>query len=141
MQFKSFDRALFEANDKRARDAIKNYLGEECTDNPDIYGPDLMYKGKFIEVEVCKSWKGGAYPYPDASIPGRKGKWKELNIEFWRLSNDLSNVQITRGDQLDVKFLREIPNKYMREGEHFYRIPKELVLELDLKGDKDGETN
>lgn len=132
MEFKSFDRALFEANDKRAREAIKAYLGSGCKDNPDIYGPDLIFEGRYIEAEICKSWKSGPYPYKEASVPGRKGKWKDLDIEFWRLSNDLSKVQITKGNQLKEQYLIEVPNRYMNEGEFFYRIPKELVVEITL---------
>lgn len=138
MQFKSFDRALFEANDARARKAIKDYLGPECVDNEDIYGPDLIYKGKFIEVEVCKRWTD-KFPYQTASVPGRKGKWKHLDIEYWMLSNDLSKVMITPGKQLLDKFLIEVPNRYVSSGEYFYRVPLENVTEIVITKDTSDE--
>lgn len=131
MEFKSFDRALFEENDRRAREAVKKHLGAGCIDNDDVYGPDLIFNGKFIEVEVVKKWSK-KFPYPVTNIPGRKGKWKDLDIEYWRLSNDLSKAQIIQGNQLIEKYLSEVPNRYMSAGEFFYRIPVKEVIEITL---------
>ena len=133
MEFKSFDRKLFADNDTRARAAVKLYLGDSCIDNKDIYGPDLIYRNRYIEVEICRAWKTDKFPYTETSIPGRKGKWRDLDIEFWRLSDDLSRAHVIKGSQLTNEYLVEVPNKCVKEGEFFYRIPIDLVDEIILK--------
>ena len=118
---KPFDRKLFEENDLRGREAVKGHLGAECVDNPDLYGPDLRIGDLWVEVDICRSWVD-EYPYQTVTLPKRKGKWRHLNIEFWRLSNDLSKVIIIPGNKIKEKNLVEIPNKYISSGELFYQI-------------------
>jgi hypothetical protein len=144
--YKQFDREVFEAEDRRARDAVIAALAEEglyARDNDDKYGPDLMlYHGYrhigYIEVEVKRAWRPPtssvglsdepAFPFPTVQVPERKLKFAGNNrtrktCDFWVLRSDLSFGLIITDKVLRTSPLVEVPNSMVASGELFITVP------------------
>lgn len=137
---KKFDPKLFDEFDRRAKNIVTQVFPllypDKCyvvTENKDKYGPDLVCSvdGKlvgFIEVEVKTNWSNGLFPFPDVNIPKRKGDLsKYLNMVYVVLSKDLSVGLWIKGDKLKSASLTEVPNKYEKSGEFFYKVPVNQV--------------
>lgn len=125
MRRKRFDRDLYNKNDKLAKDAMLKHLGKGWKENPKKTAPDLISDDgeSYVEVEIKRVWKGEKFQYPDVQLPQRKGKWKDLDIEFYILNNELTHAIKIKASSLKDKYLREVPNKYVYAGEYFYGIP------------------
>ena len=131
---KPFDKALFEQNDYKAREIVKDYIGASglyVRDNPDIYGPDLIvYKGfkplSYVEVEIKKVWKAGQdeFPWKTIQLPERKSKFLNLGlpIEFFILREDMQMAVVIPDYVISSKQLKEVKNKYVAEGEKFFQV-------------------
>ena len=135
MKKKRFDKTLYEQNDKIAKDAILKYLGSGWKENPKKRDPDIISDDglKFVEVEIKRVWKGAAFPYGDIQLPYRKGKWKDLDIVFYVLNNEQTHAIKIPRTSLKDKYLREVPNKYVYEGEYFYGIPMDECEIIELQ--------
>jgi hypothetical protein len=140
---KPFDKALYNRFDGPAKEAVCQHLslsGYVVTIPPENYGADLYAVKQMVkiyhEVEVSRSWKEAKHPFFLGSIPERKIRLARLHINeplyFWMLRLDLKRALIFPGFRLRDKFLVEVPNKIIDEGEYFYRIPKSLGKEFDL---------
>lgn len=141
--YKPFDEDLYNKFDGPAKQAVSNHLslcGYAVFVPPENYGADLYSEFKEIriyhEVEVSQGWEKNEHPYPKGSIPERKIRLvnRHMNepLYFWMLRADLKRALVFPGFRLRDRFLVEVPNKMIPEGEMFYRIPKELGKEFDL---------
>jgi hypothetical protein len=129
---KPFDKALFEANDKRGRDIVKTFfttLEIQATDNPDAYAVDLILsrEGKkigYAEVEIRHNWKTEEFPYDTLNVPSRKKKLLENDLPTYFFSiNSIGNRMFVATDEVVLTSpLQENKNKYVREGEMFYKV-------------------
>jgi hypothetical protein len=138
---KKFSTDLFSSYDSPARAAVMEYVsrnGLYIQQNDDKYGPDLVvFKGfkphYYIEAEVKRVWKPeqDRFPWSTIQIPERKGKFLKLGkpIEFWVLREDLARAIIIPDFVISNSPLVEVKNKFIKEGELFFRI--ELV-ECDI---------
>ena len=132
---KPFSKKLYGSNDEDARTAVKAHLGRLCEDNPDQYGVDLMYRDKMIEVEIKQHWGLENYfPFQTVQIAQRKGKFADTNTEFWILNRYINRAIIIPSSALRKKYLKEVPNRYVKEGEFFYCIPVRLCEVIKLTG-------
>lgn len=139
---KRFDPALYAENDAIARTTVKDLLkGTEfqVLDNPKKRGVDLLvYKDSEhianIECEIKKVWKGEDFPYESVQIPERKQKYAELEKPtiFVMLNNDKSQYLALSGATLLGSPKKEVPNKYVYSGEHFFQVDKTQVVFNDL---------
>lgn len=157
-QYKQFDRELFEQQDQRTRSAVMEYLASEglyCTQNPDLYGPDLLvYRGYsklyYIEVECKLVWNNQhdpstgqrVFPWPTVQLPERKAKFtrKRLPVEFWILSKDLQTAVIIPDNVIDSSMLVPVSNRLVSEGELFFQVPVSECIIKDLRINNE-ETN
>jgi hypothetical protein len=141
--YKKFDKDLYTKFDGPGKQAVEDHLtlsGYDVTVPPENYGADLYaVKGQiriYHEVEVSQAWKEKEHPFPRGSIPERKIRLARLHISeplyFWMLRLDLKRALIFPGFRLRNRFLVEVPNRYIPEGEMFYRIPKSLGKEFDM---------
>jgi hypothetical protein len=134
---KQFNQDLHDQYDNFGRDKIIKYYadnGLELRNNPNQYGVDLIAyddgdKIGYVEVEVRQSWKENIFPFDSLHVPERKKKL---------LDNDLHTVLVsvncygTRAFICDYRIvlaspLLESPNKYIANGEKFYKVDTRLV--------------
>lgn len=140
---KKFEKDLYTQYDGPAKEAIKVHLGlmgHTVIVPPENYGPDLYsviaFRKCYHEVEVSQGWKCGEHPFEDGSIPERKQrlltKVEDNELFFWMLRKDLVRALVFPSTTLLDKYLVEVSNIKIKEGEYFYRIPKKLGKEFDL---------
>ena len=140
---KRFDSALYEENDRIAKEFVKNALkGTEyqVIENPKKRGVDLLlYKDSQhvanVECEIKRVWKTTDFPYDSVQIPERKTKYTELEkpTVFVMLNNDQSAYAAIPQQTLLNSPKKEVPNKYVYKGEMFYQVPVNTVHFNDIK--------
>lgn len=140
---KPFEKDVYNKYDGPAKEAMRIHLeaqGHTVTIPPENYDVDLFSDFHSIrmyhEVEVSEGWKLGDHPFPKGSVPERKHRLVELHpdvpLYFWMLRLDLKRAVVFSGKKLIDRWLIEVPNRKVPEGEFFYRIPKQLGKEFDL---------
>lgn len=145
MTRKRFDRQLYEANDKLAKENVLKLFNKmrkkyDVVDNPKKRGVDLFVErhGEHtfnIECEIKRVWKDQKFPYDSIQFPQRKKKFAELDKPtlFVMFNNDQSAfVAVTSNDLLSSP-LAEVPNKYVYKGEMFFQVPLEKAVFNNLK--------
>jgi hypothetical protein len=152
-EYKKFNAELHAKNDRLAKRICINFLPRilkrinfekyefvKVIQNEDKYGPDLkcLLGGKLIayfEPEIKYNWSGEkGFPFADLHIPERKEKFTKLGapISFVVLSRCLTRLAfVKRGDLLKSK-KHEVPNKYVKKGELFFKVPKGKVKFVSL---------
>jgi len=137
---KPFDKKLYDAFDLPAKNTVKEYLSKKFKEvreyTEDEYGPDLIVDNRFFaEVEVKQNWDKYDFPFETLNIPKRKEKYlKYGKILYFVLSKDMKRSIIVDGINLKKEYLREVPNKYVPEGEYFYQVPVSLCKIIDIIG-------
>ena len=145
---KRFSQTLFADNDESARNAVehlKHHFGvDEFRDSENRYTVDrqgwrdsthLMN----VEVEVKHNWKKGLdeFPYETIHLPERKEKYfrMERPTYFVIFSSDLKGA-IVFSDRTAMLHgaLKEVPNKFVPQGEMFFSIPIERTAWLKCGG-------
>jgi hypothetical protein len=134
---KQFNRALYEAYDSPARDALVSYLeakGHTIVNNEENYNVDVVsQKGGFTyfnEAEVKTAWKAD-WPtdWKEIRIPERKqrllDKHKDVMgvLNFYVLSQDMSQAWRIKDTLLTQDSLKEAKGRYIQKGEKFFHIP------------------
>ena len=146
MRTKEFSKRLHDQYDKFGRDIVKKYFQETsgivATDNPDIYGVDLILTsiGKrtgYAEVEVRNSWRGITFPYRDLNIPARKAKLLKrgpdgLSVLFFSINREGSALFYCNGQKVLKNAPVKLDNKYVK-GEHFYKVDLSDLIYRVLK--------
>jgi len=134
---KPFEKTLFNQYDAIAKETITKYLSKkyDVTENPDPYGPDLYVKNTcFAETEIKEIWTGFDFPFATVNIPARKEKYlKAGRVLFFVLSKNLKRAIVFEGKDLKKEYLKEVPNKFISQGELFFQIPVTLCKVIDLE--------
>lgn len=130
---KKFSQQLCNQHDPQSRRIVKEYLKKQgliVNDNPNKYGVDLISEDGTLQVEIEHRliWKEKDFPYKDINIPERKKKFFiENSVCYFILSMDYSRIGMIDGKNLrqflNDDTLTESSNKYVREGEYFYKVP------------------
>ena len=136
MASKRFSNSLFERNDELARENVeylKDFFGvDEFRDTASRYTIDRAgYRNDVhvlnVEVEIKQHWKAGEleFPYDDINLPSRKGKYIGLDLPtyFVIFSADCKGALIFSDKMVAQSPQEEVPNRYVRKGEYFYKIP------------------
>ena len=152
-KYKKFDSKLHDRNDRLAKRICINFLPRilrrinsqkykavRIEVNEDQYGPDLkcLIGNKLIayfEPEIKYNWpEGQDFPFEDLQIPERKEKFTKLGvpISFVVLSPCLTRVAFVKRQDLLESRKEEIPNKHIKRGELFFKIPKKKVKFFSL---------
>lgn len=140
---KKFDRALYEAYDKQAKDALTQHLmdrGHEVSPKKEDYYVDVISTKNgntyYNEAEVKIAWQG-QWPthWEEVRIPERKTRLlkKYQNekgfLNFYIFDKDLKQAWRIRDTALMPERLKEAKGRYIQKGELFYHIPyKEAEL-------------
>lgn len=135
---KPFDKELHAECDAPAREVVKEFyarIGINLIDNPNQYGVDLICLDKTICVEVERRlvWDTASFPFKTINFLHRKLKFIQdptyRICEYAIVSKDLKNLGIidrpTALKVINEKEAKEMPNRFVNEGELFYSIPKD----------------
>jgi len=135
---KQFNRALYEAYDAPARNALVIYLednGHTIINNEENYKVDVIsQKGTYTyynEAEVKTAWKGD-WPahWEEVRIPERKKRLIEMYksspfsvLNFYIFRPDFKQAWRIKDTLLTEKSLKEAKGRYIQKGEKFFHIP------------------
>lgn len=134
---KQFSRALYEAYDTPAKEALVAILeakGHTLVNTEEDYYADVVStKGDytyFNECEVKVGWQGD-WPshWAEIRIPERKKrllqKYEGVNgvLNFYVFSKDLSQAWRIKDTLLTEESLKEAKGRYIQKGERFFHIP------------------
>ena len=134
---KKFDRALYEAYDTKAKEALQTHLvgrGHTVEDKEEDYYVDVVsFKNGntyYNEAEVKIAWEGDWPPdWAEIRIPERKTRLLEKYksekgfLNFYIFDKNLEQVWRIRDTSLTKERLREAKGRYIQKGEQFYHIP------------------
>ena len=142
---KQFNRALYEAYDTKAKDALIAYLLKKdhvLVNTEENYHVDVISQKHgytyFNEAEVKVAWDGD-WPehWKEIRIPERKqrllDKYQGENgvLNFYVFRKDLKEAWRIRDYLLTRESLAEAKGRYIRKGELFFHIPftdAELII-------------
>ena len=130
-----FNRALYEAYDEPARNALVAYLeskGHTVVNNEENYNVDVVsQKGGltyYNEVEVKTAWKGD-WPthWAEVRLPERKKRLKVKHtdgvLNFYIFRPDFKQAWRIKDTLLTDESLKEAKGRYIHKGEKFFHIP------------------
>lgn len=134
---KSFNRALYEAYDSPARDALVSYLeakGHTIVNNEENFNVDVVsQKGGytyFNEAEVKTAWKADwPVEWKEIRIPERKQRLLDKHssengvLNFYVFRPDFKQAWRIKDTQLTQESLRVAKGRYITHGEKFFHIP------------------
>lgn len=78
---KKFNKKLYDKYDNKAREIIKNLLGNSIKDNENIYAEDMIFTiknfpYKYLEIQVLGKWEN-IFPYNYPFVYARKMKFSK----------------------------------------------------------------
>jgi hypothetical protein len=130
-----FSKALYEAYDAPARNALVIYLednGHTIVNNQENYNVDVVSQKNgltyYNEVEVKTAWKG-EWPthWAEVRLPERKKRLKEKHtdgvLNFYIFRPDFKQAWRIKDTLLTDESLREAKGRYIVKGEKFFHIP------------------
>jgi hypothetical protein len=138
---KRFDKELYEANDTKAKKAIKSILkGTKYSvkESENRMAVDLeLFKNEelvgYIECESKKAFKG-KFQYDTLQIPERKRKYAVLDKPtlFVVFDCNFNNYMVVTNKDLLKSNVVEVPNKYCFKEELFFQVPIKKVSTNNL---------
>lgn len=137
---KPFDQALFDENDKVAKEAIRDFIkyqwGLDAIDG-DKYGVDLVVRDGdkvigYAEVERRHNWVG-QFTFDTVHVPFRKLKFFEKGKEtaLFAVSKDLSQAMWAKGEDIVASPIVRVNNRFMSD-EPFFDVPAEKWKKVEL---------
>jgi hypothetical protein len=145
---KKFSRALYEAYDNKAKDALVSLLkkkGHTIVNTEENYYVDVVsQKGGytyFNEAEVKVAWDGD-WPthWSEIRIPERKQRLLDKHgaengvLNFYVFRKDLRQAWRIKDTLLTKESLGTAKGRYIRKGEQFFHIPYTSAELVELNG-------
>ena len=145
---KKFSRALYEAYDNKAKDALVSLLeskGHTIVNTEEDYYVDVVsQKGDytyFNEAEVKVAWDGD-WPthWSEIRIPERKQRLLDKHgsengvLNFYVFRKDLQQAWRIKDTLLTKESLGTAKGRYIRKGEQFFHIPYTSAELVELNG-------
>ena len=145
---KKFSRALYEAYDNKAKDALVSLLkkkGHTIVNTEENYYVDVVsQKGDytyFNEAEVKVAWDGD-WPthWSEIRIPERKQRLLDKHgsengvLNFYVFRKDLRQAWRIKDILLTKESLGTAKGRYIRKGEQFFHIPYTSAELVELDG-------
>lgn len=132
-KIKVFNKDLHDKFDKKARDIIKNKLGDSVSDNPNIYGEDMLFNDKslpckYIELQVYGNWKEKQFPSNLPYVYERKMKFSDSTLFVCFNASYDRVIMFSRKSIHPKKYKLE---KYSREFVNYVPWSKVLNIEID----------
>lgn len=133
-KIKKFDQKLYDKYDTPARNIIKNMLKEYVSDNPNIYGEDMILnipdcRYKYLELQVCTNWLDeDKYPYDCPFVYARKANFDDKTLFL------ILNRNMTKGLIFNRKSLSPKPRRLKKFSRYFvYDVPWHCVMQLYMQ--------
>ena len=165
---KRFDPVAYKKSDGLAKECITKYLeriGHDVLPSEEDYGVDLQstyWDGAVLheychEVEMKHMWEGD-WPtiWKDIHIPFRKkrlltqiygddwnkGKNKYVEFYFYIIRGDCKKAWRMHGTVVQNSPVVEVPNRAVRKGEYFFKVPvdKAELIDLGVKNEQGNST-
>jgi len=140
---KPFSKALHQSNDPQSRRVIIEYFGKKgipLVENTNQYGVDLLSPDGAVRMELEHriSWTEYDFNYDTVNVPERKAKFLNDGVTAYTiLSRDFSRMGIIEGKDIKAYIvdtnLHLNKNKYVKDGEFFYKIPIDKFKWISLK--------
>ena len=145
---KKFNRALYEAYDEKAKDALVSYLikkKHEIVNTEENYFVDVVSQKHgytyFNEAEVKVAWDGD-WPthWSEIRIPERKQRLLDKHgsengvLNFYVFRKDLRQAWRIKDILLTKESLGTAKGRYIRKGEQFFHIPYTSAELVELDG-------
>ena len=145
---KSFNRALYEAYDEPAKDALVSLLkskGHTIVNTEEDYYVDVVSQKDgytyFNEAEVKVAWDGD-WPthWSEIRIPERKQRLLDKHgsengvLNFYVFRKDLRQAWRIKDTLLTKESLGTAKGRYIRKGEQFFHIPYTSAELVELNG-------
>jgi len=140
---KPFSRALHQSDDPQSRRVVIEYFkkkGIPLVENSNQYGVDLLSPDGAVrmELEHRLPWVDEEFQFPEINVPERKAKFLNDGVTAYAiLSRDFSRMGIIEGKEVKQYIvdanLHLNKNKYVKDGEYFYKIPKSSFRWFCLK--------
>jgi len=143
---KAFNRALYEAYDKKAKDALVSHLKSKdhvIVNTEENYFVDVVSQKHGLtflnEAEVKVAWSGD-WPtnWKEIRIPERKQRLLDKYegddgvLNFYVFREDLKQAWRIKDTLLTKESLGEAKGRYIRPGELFFHIPYEKAELVQL---------
>ena len=138
---KRYSQELSDAHDPKSRRVVIEYFkkhGIQLVNNSlyqvDLVSPDGAVR---IEIEHRPPWVDAEFPYSDINVPERKAKFLNDGVTSYAiLSRDFSRMGIIAGKDVKEYIVDENlhlnKNKYVHDGEYFYKIQTEKFKLINL---------
>ena len=132
-----FNKALYDAYDRPARDILAEYLenkGHVIVNNEENYNVDVVSQKHgltfFNEAEVKTAWKSD-WPthWTEIRIPERKKRLLDIYegddgvLNFYVFRHDMKQVWRIKDTLLKTESLKEAKGRWIVKGEKFFHIP------------------
>ena len=132
-----FNKALYDAYDRPARDILADYLvskGYSVVNNEENYNVDVVTQKNgytyFNEAEVKTAWKAD-WPthWSEIRIPERKKRLLSMYdgengvLNFYVFRHDMKQVWRIKDTLLTIDSLKEAHGRWIVKGEKFFHIP------------------
>ncbi len=132
-----FNKALYDAYDRPARDILAEYLenkGHVIVNNEENYNVDVVSQKHgltfFNEAEVKTAWKSD-WPthWSEIRIPERKKRLLDIYegddgvLNFYVFRHDMKQVWRIKDTLLKTESLKEAKGRWIAKGEKFFHIP------------------
>ena len=132
-----FNKALYDAYDRPARDILAEYLenkGHVIVNNEENYNVDVVSQKHgltfFNEAEVKTAWKAD-WPthWSEIRIPERKKRLLDIYegddgvLNFYVFRHDMKQVWRIKDTLLKTESLKEAKGRWIAKGEKFFHIP------------------
>ncbi len=137
-EYKQFSPSLYRQNDPKSRKVVKAFFLRNkmpLDDNRNKFGVDLISKDGTLQIEIEHRlvWDSVEFPFDEVNVPERKAKFfVENHICYVILSKDYSHIGMIDGKTLRKfltdKTLTECANKFVKEGEMFFKVPKRAFV-------------
>ena len=142
---KLFNRELYDRTDGIAKEAIQKYLIQNkhiVLTTKENYSCDIESISEdgtlcFSEVEIKFSWEG-EWPkdWEDVRIPYRKQKLLDKigrNLTFYVFRADCAEAWAISDTVIkEHASIKEVPNRYVPEGEKFFSIPVRNIYKITI---------
>jgi hypothetical protein len=129
-----FNEDLFNKYDEKARDVVKETLGDFVADHPNPLCPDLVFttpnfKYDYLELQVCTQWIYDKFPYDNVYIYERKIKYGPKCLFL------VLNKLMTQGYLFHLKGLENAePRRIKKYSRDFvFDIPWKQCLKVSIK--------
>ena len=126
-------------HDAEAKEAVRKFwveLGDDCIENPDELGVDLLVDGKGrefgCEVETKTGCHGPEFNYPALHIPFRRQTFTDDRVTFFVLNSGCNRAAVVSRQKLLKSPVAQVKNKMVPIGDYFYETALEDVKFVNL---------